>query len=47
MSRTEHKLAVAGGWHVSLEFLQAQLENHTSLPFWATHTKETGIRTTS
>lgn len=36
---TEHKLSVAGGWHVHLDILQAQLENRTSPPFWATHTK--------
>ena len=35
----DHKLSVAGGWHVHLEFLQAQLENQTPPPFWATHTK--------
>lgn len=37
--QTEHKLSVAGGWHVHLEILQAQLENRTSPPFWTTHTK--------
>lgn len=37
--QTEHKLSVAGGWHVHLEFLQAQLKNQTPPPFWATHTK--------
>lgn len=35
----DHKLSVAGGWHVHLELLQAQLENQTPPPFWATHTK--------
>ena len=39
LTQTEHKLSVAGGWHVHLEFLQAQLENQTPPPFWATHTK--------
>ena len=36
--KSEQKLSVAGGWHVHLEFLLAQLNNQTPPPFWATHT---------